>query len=689
MNTKTTVDKSPFHKGEHIMQAKAGKREAIEKIGRKIIRSFMPDQHREFYQQLPFLVVGSVDQNGFPWASILTGKPGFAQSPSPTSLVIDAKPIEGDPLTNAFSNVGNALGILGIEIPTRRRNRLNARITKINDKVELKVDQSFGNCPQYIQTRDFNYVREPGVKGNKQSVKEFNSLDKQAKKMIQQSDTFFVSSYVVSDKRPDVEGVDVSHRGGMPGFVKVDGDTLTIPDYSGNFSFNTLGNFLLNPKAGLVFPDFETGDLLMLTGHVELLEEDHPEVVAFKGAERGWRFTVEKGKWLKDALPFRAVLKEYSPNSEITGTWGDAQAVIDAEELRNSWQPLRLVKVEDESSVIKSFYFEHADEKALLPFQAGQYLTIRVSLAGSSEKAIRTYTLSSAPHDRYYRISVKKEPAGVVSSFLHEQAKVGDVIKAKAPLGDFYIDASVKRPAVLLAGGVGITPMISMAQHIANEGIRTRFTRPLTIFHAAKSTGQRAFANEFRQLQKKTQGAIRYFSFVSDVAEHEQQGVDYHGSGHVTANILRQVLALDDYDFYLCGPATFMQAMYDALVSLGVRDMRIYAEAFGPAVLIRTPDEASHAEAVNEAEHSIIKFVRSDTEQHWNKGDETILEVAEKHGLNPEFGCRNGVCGSCSVRIKSGEVSYRNKPAAPVNEGEVLICCAVPANKTEILEVDL
>ena len=689
MITKATQTQSPFHEGELVMQSKVGKRDAIEKFARVAIRPFMPDQHREFYAQLPFIVAGSIDESGDPWATLLTGKPGFVQSPNATRLTLDTVVVEGDPIASSLTKAGSPLGLLGIEIPTRRRNRVNVRVGSRTDTLELDVDQSFGNCPQYIQTRDISFIREPGTVSDTQTQLDFEALDEESTAFIEAADTFFVSSFINVEKRPDIEGVDVSHRGGMPGFVKVEGNTLTVPDYPGNFLFNTIGNFLLNPKAGLVFPDFETGDLLMLTGSVEILWDDHPEVLAFKGAERGWRFTAKKGKWLRDALPFRASLAEYSPNTLLSGTWSEAKAVLEAQTLGNSWQPLKVVNIEQESSVIKSFYFEHAHGKALLPFEAGQYLTIAVQPDDAALQAIRTYTLSSAPHHNYYRISVKKEDDGLVSKYLHDHLCVGDVLNAKAPRGDFFINALEKRPAVLLAGGVGITPMISIAQHLSHEQVRSRASRTLTVFHATQNTEQRAFSDAFRTLEKESFGTIKYYSFVTNPLKNEKPGVDFNGTGYLSADVFKQTLALDDYDFYLCGPAAFMQGVYDSLRELGVRDSRIYAEAFGPAALKRIADVGSVTEAEEEAEHAVIKFSRSKFEQRWSKGDELLLDVAEQHGLTPNYGCRSGSCGSCSVRVLSGEVAYRTKPSAPITPGEALICCAVPAKGTDVLDIEL
>ena len=681
---------SPFHIGEQQIQSRVNKRQQMESFGRQAIRSYMPDQHRDFFKQLAFAVIGSVDKQGWPWASIVPGNPGFICSPDATTLKVKGNPLDGDPLIDSIKT-DSPLGILGIDLATRRRNRLNARVNHADQKgFSLSVDQSFGNCPQYIQTRHIEHISDVNITVHDNNKSPLTTLDEKSRKMISAADTFFVSSFVEAQDRPDIQGVDVSHRGGQPGFVKVEGDTLTIPDYSGNYHFNTLGNFLLNPKAGLIFADFENGDLLMLTGSVEILWEDEPEVIAFKGAERAWRFKLDHGLWLKQALPFRSRLENYSPNSLMTGNWEEAAAVLAVTKKRSAWRNYRVSHIEDESSVIRSFYFKPADNDGLLAFKAGQFFTLRIIMPANADKPIiRTYTVSSTPADDFYRISVKREGQGHVSRHLHDSLKTGDIIQAKAPSGEFFIDPKETRPAVLLAGGVGITPMISMAQHIVNEGQRTRHTRILKVIHAARTTDQRAFAQTFRNLEEQTGGIIRYYSFISQAGKYDKPGIDFNAAGHITDDALRQILALDDYDFYLCGPDTFMQALYNSLRRLGVRDTRIFAEAFGPASLLRQADEGQSVMNDLEAEQAIIKFTESGFEQRWNGGDATLLEVAESHGLSPEFGCRNGVCGTCVTKLVSGSVTYRTQPSMPHEIDEVLICCAVPAKDTETLELAL
>jgi len=349
-----------------------------------------------------------------------------------------------------------------------------------------------------------------------------------------------------------------------------------------------------------------------------------------------------------------------------------------------------VTRVTDESSVIRSFALKPLDGSPALNYEAGQFLTVRATPNGLNKALVRTYTASSAPSDLAYRISVKREPGGVVSNHLHDTLKLGDIIEAKAPKGAFFIDANEARPAVLIAGGVGITPMISMARHVLHEGQRTRHMRPLTIFHSAQSTEQRDFAQEFRDLEQHSQGGIRYFSFVTNPTPKEKLGVDFDGIGYITADALQKALPLADNEFFLCGLPPFMQALYDTLRGLGVRDIRIFAESFGPASLTSTPDTGTAARpSPEEADEVVIAFATSGFEQPWSKGDATLLETAEAHGLSPIFSCRDGACGSCATRKLTGNVTYRTHPSADHTEDEVLICCAVPAKGTEILTLDL
>ena len=283
-----------FHEGERALQRKAGVGGRMADIGPRVIRDFMPDQHRDFFAQLPFLIVGSADDDDQPWASLLAGPPGFAGSPDARRLTVRARPLPGSPL-GAHLAPGAPLGLLGIEAHTRRRNRMNGAVGRVEaDGFDVRVEQSFGNCPKYIRTRQAFFLDDAATPGE---VERMTALDAPAHAQVTAADTLFIAS------RHPASGVDVSHRGGAPGFVRVDDErTLTLPDYAGNFFFNTLGNLQVDPRAGLLFIDFERGDLLHVAVTARLIW-DGPELAAFDGAQRLLRLTVDQVVRVTGGLP--------------------------------------------------------------------------------------------------------------------------------------------------------------------------------------------------------------------------------------------------------------------------------------------------------------------------------------------------------------------------------------------------
>lgn len=321
------MSNSPFHPGELAVQTRLGVREQIDAIGRRVIRDHMPDQHREFFATLPTLLVGSLDARRRPWASLLVGRPGFIHTPDARTLAVAAPPGFGDPLRDHLVP-GAALGLLGIEPHTRRRNRVNGTLTTVRDGgFTLRVDQSFGNCPKYIQAREPRWVAEPATFGDERPVhREGPTLGEAACELIVRADTFFIASAAASTAGGRAGGVDVSHRGGRRGFVRVRAEhgrsVLTVPDFTGNFLFNTLGNVAANPVAGLLFADPDRGDLLQLTGSAAVVWEG-PEVAVFAGAERLLRVTVEEGRWMPQAVPLRWTAPRLSPQLANTGAWPD------------------------------------------------------------------------------------------------------------------------------------------------------------------------------------------------------------------------------------------------------------------------------------------------------------------------------------------------------------------------------
>lgn len=324
-------DESPFHAGEQALQTRAGVRERAERMGGKMIRDYLPDQHRAFFGQLPFVLVGALDARGRPRASLVAGPPGFASSPDPHTLRLGARPAEGDPIVEGLAP-GAPVGLLGIEFETRRRNRMNGVVSDVDERgFRVQVGQSFGNCPQYIQVRerdgDGNGGRDGGPRGAQPPRPEGARLSAAATALVGAADTFFIASAAPGARSGKAnEGVDVSHRGGKPGFVRVDADqggegtVLTVPDFVGNGAFNTLGNLALDPRAGLVFVDFASGDLLSLAGEAEIIWEG-PELASFDRAERLLRIRISDGLWLPGAAPRGWSAPRPAPQLAATGSW--------------------------------------------------------------------------------------------------------------------------------------------------------------------------------------------------------------------------------------------------------------------------------------------------------------------------------------------------------------------------------
>jgi predicted pyridoxine 5'-phosphate oxidase superfamily flavin-nucleotide-binding protein len=294
----------PFHHGERAMQDRAGVGERMAAAGRHAIRDHMIGQHREFFAQLPFVVVGSVDDAGQPWASILARPPGFLSAPTAHLLEVHTLPLAGDPLAIA---PGRPLGLLGIEPHTRRRNRLNGVVESADeDGFTVRVQQSFGNCPKYIQAREPRFLpRQTGA------AVHCGALDERSIRMLGEADTFFIATAFPAGGEARSHGVDVSHRGGPPGFVRVKDGMLVVPDYVGNSYFNTLGNLAVNPRAGLLVADFATGDLLFVAVRVEILWSG-PEVERLPGAQRALKMEVVGTIFIPGAL--RLVWGEATPS---------------------------------------------------------------------------------------------------------------------------------------------------------------------------------------------------------------------------------------------------------------------------------------------------------------------------------------------------------------------------------------
>jgi ferredoxin-NADP reductase/MOSC domain-containing protein YiiM/predicted pyridoxine 5'-phosphate oxidase superfamily flavin-nucleotide-binding protein len=904
-------NESPFHRGEKELQSQLGIRDKMEQVGRRMIQGQIPEQFQEFFSQLPFFMVGTADGAARPWASVLVGEPGFLQATDPHTLRVKAQPIYGDPLNKALID-GADIGALGLEFHTRRRNRVNGKIAHADEGgFEIRVTQSFGNCPKYIQARELELHSGIDTIEENRAVYRREALNKSEAALIAKSDTFFIASQF-SENGDWTHGIDVSHRGGKPGFVIVAHETLLLfPDYSGNCMFNTLGNLLVNPRCGLIFFDFETGDTLQLTGEAEVLwEPQHTQ--RFPGAKRVVTFHVEETIHIERALPFSWKFKSYSPvfddfelaegasptpgtrdpmkllsvnlslpkdivhdgKTVSTGIFkkpvegrvklcrlnldGDGQADLwghggafraiyvytvenykywanelgrsdfthgqygenftvegmleddicigdvfrvggalvevtqpripcyklairmgidgfqnqflksgrvgfycrileegevgagdflelvhresngmtvrevsdllffDKSNLDGTEQALsipalshgwkgsfeeRLSKAEDsarkgfrtfvverrvpESGTISSFYLVPEDGAPLDEFLPGQFLTFKLTIPGQPKSVIRTYSLSDSPNRDYYRVSIKREPAppdqldappGLSSNYFHDHLEVGAKLSVGPPRGKFYLDRNSERSVVLLSGGVGLTPMISMMNELAQGDHR----RQVWFIHGVRNSREHAMGEHVRCMVRENDNVNAHIRY-SDPSPDDTEVCNYDSTGRIDIALLKQVLPFDDYEFYLCGPPPFMKSLYCGLLSLGVAETRIHYEFFGPASLLteeagpcgQAPARSAEEELAGEME---VTFARSGLTAVWDSTCETILDLAELHGLSPAYSCRSGICHTCVCKLVEGEVDYIEEPLDMPDSGSVLICCSKPKS-TVVIEV--
>jgi len=903
---------SPFHRGEQAIQSRLGIRDRMEQVGHQVIRDHMPEQHREFFSQLVTLMVGSVDAEGRPWASMLAGQPGFLHAIDPRTLRVTARPNYGDPLNNALVE-GADIGALGLESHTRRRNRVNGRISRIKEgSFDIQVAQSFGNCPKYIQAREIEIADGIETIGERRPVHRGEALSKAESAMIARSDTLFIASQFSEDDTDWAQGVDVSHRGGRPGFVVIAHETsLLFPDYSGNCMFNTLGNILANPRCGLLFIDFENGDTLQLTGEADILWESH-HTQRFPGAKRVVSFRVEETRHIEGALPLSWVFKGYSPvfdefepvearapadekpasmkllsvnlsvpkeithagKTVTTGIFknptservmlrtlnldGDGQAdlwghggafravyvystenygywerelgrgdfthgqfgenftvegmlddqihvgdmfrvggalvevsqpripcyklaikmgidgfqnrfmqsgrvgfyfrvlkegevgsgdeielvsrdprrmtirevndllffdkknldgtreALSIPALSHGWKGSfeeRLAKAEEsgkihhgfrrftvdrkvpESESITSFYLVPEDGTGLAEFLPGQFLTFKLTIPGQSKPVIRTYSLSDSPEAEYYRVSIKREPPpkdqpdappGLSSSYFHDHVEVGTTLDVAPPRGKFHLDLDSERAVVLLSGGVGLTPMISMMNTI----VQCDSKQPTWFIHGTRHAREHAMGDHVRRVVEENANVHAHIRY-SEPDAGDVESRDYDSRGRVDISLLKRVLPFDDYEFYLCGPPPFMKSLYCGLLSLGVSESRIHYEFFGPASVL-TEEAAPCGPAVaRTGEEELtgeiqVDFARSGVTATWDPACETILDLAEKHGLSPDYSCRSGICHTCICKLVEGEIEYLEEPLDPPDPGHVLICCSKPKSRLVI-----
>jgi ferredoxin-NADP reductase len=341
--------------------------------------------------------------------------------------------------------------------------------------------------------------------------------------------------------------------------------------------------------------------------------------------------------------------------------------------------------IEDSAGQICSFHLEPEDGLVLPSYKPGQFLTFRLDApkadGSGAEQITRCYSLSDAPQSDHYRVSIKRVPPpksdyppGRSSNFFHDHVPVGTTLQVRAPSGHFYLEPG-NGPIVLIAGGIGITPMLSMLNWCQLH----QPEREVWFFYGVRNGKEAAFAPQLAAIAAAKPNVHLRLCF-SDPSPEEQLGKDFHHHGRADVNLFRMTMPLKPYHYFICGPTPMMESLVTALDDWGVPDAHIHFEAFGPASIKRRKREtaATASELTAPATDITVTFAKSGKQAQWSAQSGSLLEFAEAQGIAIDSGCRAGGCGTCQTTIKSGEVSYRQSPDFDPEPGSCLMCVCTP-----------
>lgn len=368
-------------------------------------------------------------------------------------------------------------------------------------------------------------------------------------------------------------------------------------------------------------------------------------------------------------------------STDSTGIWkGTRTFLVDRKEV--------------ESQTVTSFYLRPEDGEPLPAYKPGQFLSFQLAIPGFDKPAMRSYTLSDSPggleNGKLYRLSIKREPSpkdrpelppGASSNYFHDHVEIGSTLQVIAPNGDFFLHDDRDGPVVLLSGGVGLTPMISMLNHLVDQGSQ----RPVWFLHGVQNGAEHAFSSHVRQLAE-AHDTINTHVVYAEPGLDDVLGWDYDDAGFFTIPILESLLPGPDADFYLCGPPAFMKALYNALLDWGVDEARIYYEFFGPATVLKNDTAPAPKDTPSAAATGLeVIFQDSGLTVAWDGEKDSLLELAEAHGINVDFSCRSGVCHTCMCTLIEGDIEYIHDDVfLPDEEDQVLICSAIPKSRVII-----
>lgn len=386
--------------------------------------------------------------------------------------------------------------------------------------------------------------------------------------------------------------------------------------------------------------------------------------------------------------------RHYEEQSALFRARAESLQKVRAEEIektQNTWSGFRKFEVAQKINEIQdchSIYLKPHDGRPLPPFEPGQFLTFKFKVPDQPNDVIRCYSLSDAPGNDYYRITVKKVPpprdkpelpSGVSSTYVNEVLNEGDIIDVRAPGGGFYLQRQHRRPVVLIGGGVGITPVLSMLNYI----IEHEPDRETWFFFGAPTKSQHIMKDHLRQVADNNPN-VRMHICYSDPIDSDVLGEDYDHHARVSVELFKELLPSNNYEYYFCGPPPMMNALDADLKAWGVPEADIHYEAFGPASVKKPKPPEPAADGAAPAAAVAVNFAKSGKSLDWTPGAGTILDLAEANGVDIASGCRAGSCGTCLTAVIEGEVDYETPPDAPIENGSCLACVGRPKGPIKI-----
>ncbi|MGI9088914.1 MAG: 2Fe-2S iron-sulfur cluster-binding protein, partial [Chthoniobacterales bacterium] len=344
----------------------------------------------------------------------------------------------------------------------------------------------------------------------------------------------------------------------------------------------------------------------------------------------------------------------------------------------NGWRKFLVHKKIMECEDICSFHLTPHDQKTLPDFFPGQYLTFNLDIPGQNKPAVRCYSLSESPRRDAYRVTIKRIPPrdkncppGLVSSFFHDQVKEGDILDVKAPSGQFYLDPAGTGGIVLIGGGIGVTPVLSMLNTLVAQNSH----REIWFFHGIRNRAEHIMKEHLEAIAREHPN-VHLQVCASKPDPDYQLGRDYHHEGRICVSLFQKLLPSNNFDFYLCGPGPLMQDITEGLKEWGVPEKHVHYETFGPSSVKKVA--AVVAPGAQVASGFAIQFKKSGKTVNWCGDHTSILDLAEANGINIPSGCRAGSCGTCQVAVFSGDVGYIEQSDFETNPGTRLTCIGAP-----------